>query len=327
MHITVANLVNKFHRSLEPTSTQRILRAIFPDENLFVHHAPLPSGDFFSDEGAANHTRFCRSYAEPGVHLFVYGRTCFAKNAGLPQKYPARQTLEASQCIARLHQLDKEKVVYVQQNPQAIDAGVFHNDVAAVGNQSVFFYHENAFVQTSQVIDNLRKTLKIHCQCDLIAVDVKAHELSLEEAVASYLFNSQIVTCQDGSMALIAPAECQKLSSSLAVIEKIVADSANPIQRVYFLPLRESMRNGGGPACLRLRVVLSPSEIQAVNPHVFLNASLYAALKKWIVKHYREKLHPSDLADPLLLRESQTALDELTSLLHLGSIYPFQKCG
>lgn len=85
------------------------------------------------------------------------------------------------------------------------------------------------------------------------------------------------------------------------------------------------MCNGGGPACLRLRVVLTDKELAAMLQGVVFNDTLYASLKGWITKHYRDKLEPADLADPSLYIESCRALDELTKLLKLGSLYSFQK--
>ena len=51
---------------------------------------------------------------------------------------------------------------------------------------------------------------------------------------------------------------------------------------------------------------------------------LYEQLKTWIEAHYRESLVPEDLADPALLEECRRALDELSELLKLGSVYDFQ---
>ena len=61
------------------------------------------------------------------------------------------------------------------------------------------------------------------------------------------------------------------------------------------------------------------------NSRVVLDECLYNELKAWIEKHYRERLSPTDLDDPALLRESRAALDELTTILGLGSLYDFQR--
>lgn len=85
------------------------------------------------------------------------------------------------------------------------------------------------------------------------------------------------------------------------------------------------MANGGGPACLRLRVVLTPEEQRAVNPAVFMNDRLFTELNDWIDRYYRDRLTQADLADPQLLREGREALDALTKLLDLGNVYAFQQ--
>ncbi len=324
VHFTPANLTDKFHRSIEPDSTAKILKAIFRDDNLFAHHAPLLAGNYFGDEGAANHTRLCADYGSQGLQLFVFGRYAFDSNLPRPQKYSARQTFEASSAIARLHLLGAENVVLAQQNPDAIDAGVFHNDVISVGNQNVFFYHESAFLQQDNVISELQRKYYALTGDELVLIKVSSDDVSLQEAVRSYLFNSQLISISDNKMMLIVPSECQEIPSVNEYLKNLVEDKSNLIEEVRVLNLRQSMQNGGGPACLRLRVVLSEREIAATNPQVFLNDEKYKILTRWVNKHYRDQLSGSDLADPQLLRESRTALDELTQILGLGSIYEFQ---
>jgi succinylarginine dihydrolase len=325
MHITTANLASKFHRSIEAQTTYNVLNTLFANSYYFRNHTPLPSGSFFADEGAANHTRFCLEYGKPGIHLFVYGRHAFQKSKYPSKKFPTRQTFEASESIVRLHQLDPHQVIFAQQNPKAIDQGVFHNDVISVGNLNFFFYHEQAFVNTSSVIAEIRQKFFKQTGADMIFLKVPESKISLKEAVKSYLFNSQIVEIPDKSIALIAPEECRSIPSVHQFLEEMITSSKNPVSQIHYFKLHESMRNGGGPACLRLRIVLSEEELGAVHPHVFLNDSLYQSLKLWIEKHYRDRLIPSDLADPQLLEETRQALDSLTKILKLGSVYDFQK--
>jgi succinylarginine dihydrolase len=322
-HITPANLIGQFHRSLEPPTTKMILRKVFCDEEKFVVHPPLPAATYLGDEGAANHTRLCRTYGGPGIEIFVYGRSSAKASARTPKKFPARQSLEASDAVARVHQLSPQRTVFIQQNPDAIDAGVFHNDVISVGNQNVFLYHEHAFVDTPSAIEGIRQVYRQYCGDDLITIEVKASQVSLEDAVASYLFNSQLVTLQDGTMSLICASESIELESSRTCIEKIL-EADNPIQSAHYVDVRQSMKNGGGPACLRLRVLLTQEEMAAVHQPVLLTDKLYHKLHAWIEKHYRDELRPDGLADPKLLDESRAALDELTQILQLGTIYPFQ---
>lgn len=320
VHFTAANLSNKFHRSIEAPTTSRVLSAIFTNNDYFSHHEALPMGDHFGDEGAANHTRFCQKYGEQGVEFFVFGKYAFDNSKPFPKKYPARQTFEASQAIARLHQLKGNKTVFAQQNPDVIDAGVFHNDVIAVGNQDCLFYHETAFLDSDKVIDDLQIAFG---ESPMHFIQVPKSAVSIHDAVHTYLFNSQLVTLNDGTMAIIAPGECRENDNVRAYLDSVIAGD-NPISKVEIYDVKQSMQNGGGPACLRQRIVLSTAEIEASNQSVYMNDGLFGNLNGWVEKHYRDSLSENDLADPQLLVESRTALDELTQILSLGSVYPFQ---
>ena len=285
VHFTPANLSAKFHRSIEHVVTGRALKSIFADDAWFAHHPALPSVSQFGDEGAANHTRLCGGYGEPGVELFVYGQIAFNEQAPAPKLYPARQTLEASQAIARLHGLKDSHVVFAQQNPEAIDAGVFHNDVIAVGNGNALFYHELAFLDEETVLADIRSRLT---GAELEAVRVTSEQVPLEDAVASYLFNSQLLNTPDGMM-LAVPGECREIASVSRYLDELVNDSG-PITSVEVFDVKQSMRNGGGPACLRLRVVLNDDELKAMHHGVLLTDSLYERLTTWVEAHYREAL-------------------------------------
>lgn len=320
LHLTSANLNAKFHRAIEHPGTTRTLRALFADEQHFAVHDALPGNPHMGDEGAANHTRLCAGYGSPGVELYVYGMEAFNTRAPKPQRYPARQTREASMAVARLHGLSDTRVVMAQQNPAVIDQGVFHNDVIAVGNRNVLLYHEQAFLDTERVLTEIDQKLQ---GADLIPVCVRTDQVSVEDAVSSYLFNSQLISLSDEDMALIVPGECQESAPVWAFLNRLLEDPDNPISQVRVMDLKQSMRNGGGPACLRLRVVMSEQERQAVNS-CLITPDLLAQLRPWVEKHYRESLSGDDLADPALLTESRTALDELTQILNLGSIYDFQ---
>ncbi len=324
VHFTPANLQSSFHRFLEPRTTGRVLAAIFRDETRFAHHPALPATPAFSDEGAANHTRLAATHGEAGVHLFVYGRQAFGgdNDRKEPVRYPARQTLEASQAIARQHGLNDAQAVFAQQHPEAIDAGVFHNDVIAVGNGPVLLYHEMAFLEEERTLEELRSKMA----APLIPVRVPLEAMSLENAVSSYLFNSQLLSDPDGSgaMTLVVPGECQENEAVWRTIQDLLLGGNNPIGEVVVKDVKQSMRNGGGPACLRLRVVLSEAERSNMAGRVLLDDGLYGDLTAWVEKHYRDRLTPEDLADPQLAEETLTALDELTQILAIGNVYPFQ---
>jgi len=320
VHFTPANLRSHFHRQIEAPMTACVLRTIFDDPERFVHHPPLPLAEPFGDEGAANHTRLCQRYGDPGVQLFVYGKRAFDRDAPAPTRYRARQTLEASQAVSRLHELDEGRTVFAQQEPSAIDAGVFHNDVIAVGNQNVFFFHANAFLDPMR----MKRELQEAFGPGLHLIEVASDDIPIEDAISSYLFNSQLITLPTGKMALVVPEECRESTRVWSYLRRLVEEDLF-IGRVEVVDVRQSMENGGGPACLRLRVVLTEEEIRHVSGSVMLDEDLFQRLETWVDDHYRDHLTEADLGDPHLLDESRKALDELTQVLKLGSLYPFQR--
>jgi succinylarginine dihydrolase len=326
VHFTPANLLSHFHRSIETAFTAELLRSIFSDESAFVHHPPLPAAIQLCDEGAANHIRLCATHDSSGIELFVYGREAFGLTDQGPLACPARQTAEASLAVARLHGLHPGRTVFLRQNPAAIDAGVFHNDVISVGNENVLLYHSQAFSEATQLMEGVRKVFSEDFGDELMLIEISPKQAPIADAVHSYLFNSQLISLPEGGMCLIAPLECDENARTRAVIEEILA-SNNPIKRVEFIDIRQSMKNGGGPACLRLRVVLTQEEMDKTHQEIYLTERLYADLKVWAKSYYRDRLHPKDLADTSLMRESRSCLDALTQLLGLGSIYPFQRVG
>lgn len=318
VHFTVANLNNKFHRAIEAPETAQLLQAIFRDPQHFSVHDALPQVSIFGDEGAANHNRFGGDYGEAGVQLFVYGREA-SREATSPHRFPARQTREASEAVARLHQLSADQLLFAQQNPAVIDQGVFHNDVIAVSNQNVLFCHQHAFVEQAALLAQLKQRVP-----GFVAIEVPENRVSVQEAVNTYLFNSQLLSRPDGSMMLVLPEESRQHARVWDFLCEEV-EKGGPLQALKVFDLRESMANGGGPACLRLRVVLTPEEQRAVNPAVFMNDRLFTELNDWIDRYYRDRLTQADLADPQLLREGREALDALTKLLDLGNVYAFQQ--
>lgn len=309
-HFTPANLASTTHRSIEPAFTSRALRRIFPDASYFAHHESLPGGPLFTDEGAANHMRL--STGGKAIHLFIYGREGAAHETS---RFPARQTLAASQAVARLHTLSPQAVMFIRQNPAAIDAGVFHNDVIATSHENLLFYHELAFAEGDAPVEEMKRRLP-----GVIAVKVRESDLPLAKAVSSYLFNSQIVSGKDG-MTLIAPNECRQDADASAVIARWLESNEIPIAQVHYADLRQSMQNGGGPACLRLRVQLTPEAWSQVHPGVKFDHALHERLSAWVNEHYRETLELPDLADPELALDVRNALLSLEKILGLDGLY------
>lgn len=307
VHFTPANLSSMFHRSLEADSTTATLRAIFADSERFVVHDPLPAGALFADEGAANHSRLVTSRGV--LHVFGWGRS--AELAGLPHTFPARQTREASVACARLHGLREDQLLFLQQAPEGIDRGAFHSDVLCVGNEQLFLVHELAFVGAAPLAE-----LRARLGNELSLVVATNAELPVSDAVHAYPFNSQLVSLPEGGMAIIAPEESRNTPSARAFLERVLSER-NPVRAVHYVDVNGSMKNGGGPACLRLRVPLTEDEVSAIPARVLLDDNSYEAVRAWILRHYRDRVAPSDLGDPDFFDENRRALSELSSLLNL----------
>lgn len=317
LHLTPANLGTMFHRSIEAEQTGIALQKTFPFATI---HKPLLPQTLLYDEGAANHVRLCSRRRDPGVEIFVYGRDGSEPSQ---MNFPARQSREAFEAISRLHHLNPARTVFVKQSDAAINAGAFHNDVVCVGALNTLFYHEHAFQDTQAMQAAVRKAAQ--GLFDPVFIEVPNKDVPLKEAISSYLFNSMLVQFpQQDYLTLISPTETKETKSTALYCERL-AHSNGSIKDVKYVDVRQSMRNGGGPACLRLRVTLTQEEWRQVNPAQTFSAEIYKQLKQWINTYYRETLSPADLPDPCLMEESFAALDRLSALLNLGSdFYPFQ---
>ncbi|WP_244884438.1 N-succinylarginine dihydrolase [Marinagarivorans algicola] len=323
VHFTPANLLTTPHRAMEAQATTHSLRTIFNNAKHFKVHAPLPSNNLFADEGAANHSRLCQHYGKRGIAMFAYGRDGI-DSGDQPSRFPARQTRLASEAVARSHGVNDDYALFCRQHPVAIDTGAFHNDVVAVANGPVLFFHQLAFATD----DFATIKQQLAEQFAFMPLSVNHKDVPLEDAIKSYLFNSQLLAAPNGDMTkmhLIAPSECAENTAVSRYLNTLVQDEKQPIRTIEFVDVRESMSNGGGPACLRLRVVLNEQQRAAVNPAFMLTDAKITALEQWVKKHYRDKLLPDDLADPSFYTESLEALNALTDLLQLESFYPFQQ--
>lgn len=300
-HLTPANLVTMPHRAQEWRDTQAQLKLAFGDEQHFaVHDAVLPA---FGDEGAANHMRFCEGHDAPGVEVFVWGR-----QGG---RFPARQHEQASRAIARLHGLDPDKCIFIEQNPDAIEAGAFHNDVVSVANERVLFTHERAFADQQGAYEAIRAAFP-----SLEVVEVPESAVSLEEAIRTYLFNAQLLTLPSGEMALVVPSECQESASVWSWCEHVLA-SNGPIRKVIPVDVRQSMANGGGPACLRLRVVADP---RTVDQRFMLDEAKTERIEAVIAEMWPESIDPQDIGTDALAKRVIEAREALLSVLSLDSL-------
>ena len=314
LHLTTANLSTMLHRSVEHEDTSRNLHMIFDRMHCFDAHGALPMHADFADEGAANHVRLCADHGAQGVELFVYGREAGESTVG----FPARQTLEASQAIARSHCLRPERTVFARQARRAIEAGAFHNDVVCVGTLDTLFFHEFAFEDMAGTLDAIEHASE--GLFELKPVIVQESDVPLTDAISSYLFNSQLLQMPgEDRLVLVAPTETRDTPSTARYCEKLVAGNG-PIGRVHYVDVRQSMRNGGGPACLRLRVVMTPEELAAVHQGVVLDEAKIDALQNVVRTTYRDRLAPADLADPLFASEALSAYEAIMAVLALPSL-------
>ena len=300
-HLTPANLVTMLHRGQEWRDTKRQLELAFADPRHFKVHDAVPAS--FGDEGAANHMRFCEGHGSPGVEVFVWGR-----QGG---KFPARQHEQASRAVARLHRLDPDACVFIEQNPEAIAAGAFHNDVVAVANERVLFTHARAFADQQGTCAAIRAAFPA-----LEVVEVPEDAVSLEEAIRTYLFNAQLVTLPSGEMALVVPSECQESPSVRSWCEKMLA-SNGPIRQVIPVDVRQSMANGGGPACLRLRVVADPATVDA---RFLLDEAKATRIEAVVAEMWPERIEPSEIGSETLAERVMDAREALLGVLALDEL-------
>ncbi len=297
VHLVTANLATMLHRSFEAPDTYNMLRNIFPDKRRFAVHQALPSTRHFSDEGAANHMRLATQHGDRGLNVFVHG-------ASRGSRFPERQARRAGEAVARIAGFEG---FHTLQSQAAIEAGAFHNDVVAVANEQVLLAHAAAFEHRDALFDAVARAVP-----DFVPVEVDS--ISLDDAIGSYLFNSQLVTLPDGGMALILPGETRENALVWGAVEAIIAGN-NPIREAIIVDVRESMRNGGGPACLRLRVPVSTTAIAGIDPRYLLDERRWEALCDLVQQYWPEQIDATALADPALWEAARCAHDALDALL------------
>lgn len=307
LHLTVANLHTNPHRRIEAEPTYNILSQIFRHVPNAVVHQPLNAMKGFLDEGAANHMLLSSSHSEIGLNVFVYG---------------GRQNIEASEVIAKTHNIPLSQTLFLQQNPETISKGVFHNDVIAVSNENLLLVHARAYENGLADINRIEAAYNaLHPEDNLQLIIINDKDLSVEEAVHSYFFNSQVVTKPSGKMVVIAPLELKNLYGGKAanLMEKICLSAENSIDEIEYLDLRQSMRNGGGPACLRLRIPMTEPQITALreNTGVLAHEPMLSVLEKLVENYYVESLMPEELRAPELYNNGKAFLSELSLLMKI----------
>nr|WP_047167579.1 N-succinylarginine dihydrolase [Sphingomonas sp. Y57] len=297
VHLVTANLATMLHRSFEASDTFATLRTIFADQRHFAVHPPLPGTQHFSDEGAANHMRITPRHGQRGLNIFVHG-------AARGSRFPERQAKRAGEAVARLSGAD---AFHTLQSQAAIEAGAFHNDVVAVANEHVLLAHAAAFEDREGLFAAAERAAP-----DFVAVEVDS--IGLDDAISSYLFNSQLLTLPEGGMALVLPSEARENPRVWTAVETILAGN-NPINEAIVVDVRESMRNGGGPACLRLRVPIGEEAMRAIDSRFLLDERRWEELCALVDRHWPERIDAAELADPALWAAAGAAHDALDALL------------
>ena len=285
LHITPSNLALTPHRSLEINQTQFLFSELFNNTDQFRVH--LPSPNYFRDEGAANHIRFAPSLESKGLHLMVYSCESEQIEKDVTDSFPGRQTKEASKFIIQQQGVSDSQVVFAKQNSDSVQQGIFHNDVISSGHLDLFITHELAFEDTNLVINDLQsKYYALHKE-NLNVVVIKESMLSIKECVLTYFFNMQIISPNSNDMELILPMEClgnQRIQTVLTYIQ----EKEERIKDIHYVQLNESMKNGGGPACLRLRLQLTMPQWTVIPSKFKFNDKLYKDLIEIIQTNYPE---------------------------------------
>ncbi|MFN3591729.1 MAG: N-succinylarginine dihydrolase, partial [Thermaurantiacus sp.] len=202
--------------------------------------------------------------------------------------------------------------ILARQADAAIQAGAFHNDVVAVANGALLFAHEQAFHDRGGLMAALEARVP-----GFTLVEAPAADVPLGDAVASYVFNAALVSLP-GRMALILPKEAEETPTVWRWLQQVVRDPGNPVSELHVLDLRESMRNGGGPACLRLRVQLSEDALAAVDPRFLVDEAKLDRLEALVSRCWPEQIAPTDLGDPQLWEVCRAARNALLAELSIS---------
>ena len=312
-NLTIANLDASIHRAIEPGRTRDELLRILAD--ICIVHDPLPGGAAMRDEGAANHMRLSAGTGA-GINIFVDG-----DGDPAPKRRWPRQSRAASESIARLHGLPRENTFFFKQHPDAIDAGAFHNDVVAMSHENLLIHHQFAFTEDASLAKLEQGYRRLTGQ-DLIRIEVAGSQLSIEDAVKTYLFNSQIVSPakNDDSRyktsdkpVIICTSQVRDHAPARVLVDRWVAEGIFAASE--YVDLDQSMSGGGGPACLRLRVPMPEQEVGSIAAVSIWSESTDDRLRRAIEQHYTSELTIDELASEEFHVQARRAQNQIVKLL------------
>jgi succinylarginine dihydrolase len=304
--VTIANLDSSLHRAIEPQQTASELRRALPEGCCIIDQ--LPGGAAMRDEGAANHMRLGITGDRAGMNVLVYGDGDPAPSINWP-----RQSRAACEAIARLHALPAENTFLLRQHPTAVDAGAFHNDVVAMSHQKLLIHHELAFIDEADRLQRLERRFAEVTGEDLIRIEVPQSSLSIEGAVNTYLFNSQIVTGPTGKPVIVCTSQVRAHADAQSLVEQWCESGL--FAEVHYVDLTQSMSGGGGPACLRLRVPMAAAAVNAIPSSAQWSEAIDAILREVIAKYYVAHLTLEDLSRVEFHEHAQQAFRRIAEIL------------
>ena len=186
----------------------------------------------------------------------------------------------------------------------------------ATSHRNVWLHHEHAYIDADKTILEIEERFELVTQQSLHRCKITAAELPLCDAVSSYLFNGQLLPSDRGPelMTMLCPEQVRETPTALRAIESLI-DSDGPIVACEFVELRESMNNGGGPACLRLRVPMNEANWKNLPGNLRFSETIADQLCRVIESTYPAKLETSDLTSLELVHQVKLAVQELNRVL------------
>ena len=305
--MTIANLNASLHRSIEPCNTELELAKALGCASQIM--PPLAMGSALRDEGAANHMRLGTGENTPGINVFVYG-----DGDSSPTQFWPRQSRAACEAIARRHQLSTENTFFLKQHPQAIDAGAFHNDVVAMSHHNLWVHHELAYWKAGETLQQIEERYRELNDVELNRIEIPDEDLSIADAVSTYLFNSQIVSPPDSRRPVVlCPSDVREHDGA----KKIVRDLCQRgiFREACYVALNQSMSGGGGPACLRLRIPVTTRTLNSVPKLNQWTEEIDQQLRNAIERHYPTEITLEKLTDPSILSQAENAASAIQGIL------------